>query len=72
MISVSEVGTDENGKYTITDFFRFSPYGIEEGKMSGSYDTIVRKVSERLAEKAAMAGLEGETFETYLTNGDFL
>lgn len=66
MISVSEIGTDEDGKYVISDFFRFSPSGIEEGKMGGSFAYIVQKVSDRLSGKAAMAGIDARAFEACL------
>lgn len=68
MISVSEVGLDANGKYTIIDFFRFFPRGIENGKMTGSFENSVNAVSEQLSEKVAMAGLDREKLEAYLKN----
>lgn len=66
MISISEIGTDEHGRYTINDFFRFTPSGIENGKMRGSFGSLARNVSARLSEKAAMAGIDGTSFEAYL------
>lgn len=70
MISISEIGLDENGKYSITDFFRFSPQGIEDGKMMGVFENTSKKISDQLSEKIAMAGYDREKFELYLKNED--
>jgi pilus assembly protein CpaF len=66
MVSISEIGLDESGRYRITDLFTFSPQGVEGGKMLGRFKPAARAVSDRLAEKVAMTGLERKALERYL------
>ncbi len=70
MISISEIGLDENGKYTISDFFRFSPSGIKDGKMMGSFENVAKRISDQLSAKVVMAGFDREKLELYLKNED--
>lgn len=68
MISISEINLDENGKYAISDFFRFSPNEIQNGKMDGTFHNIAQRISPKLSEKVMMAGIDHTKLEFYLNN----
>ncbi len=66
MVSIAEIGLGEDGKYAVDELFRFVPEGVREGKMMGGFGVAAQRVSERLAEKAAMAGMERRRLEACL------
>ena len=65
MVSISEISLGADGKYEVTDLFRFVPDGIYNGKMGGHFEQAASAVSDRLANKAVMAGLERAELETH-------
>jgi len=66
MVSVMEIGLGADGKYELSELFRFEPDGVQEGRMAGRFVQAARAVSGRLAEKAAMAGVERGRFDACL------
>lgn len=66
MVSISEIALHSEGGYIIKDLFTFSPHGVKEGRMSGHFEHGEANVSDRLAAKVAMCGLERGEFDAYL------